>query len=356
MLLPGGVDRSRTHRVIPCNLWLMERVARQHDLHVFALRQEARPSRYELLGAQVHNIGARPRRLRALAAVVREHHRAPFDVLHALWAAPPGLVAAVAGRLLGRPVLLHLIGGDLESLPDIDFGLRSYWRGRFWLQAAVAGAAETLVSSSVMQEHAAALGIETSRIPFGVALDQWPSVPPRRRSPERPARLLNVGSLNRVKDQRTLLEALRILVDQRMDCHLDVVGEDTLDGEIHGLAASLELLEHITFHGFLPHLELRPLMEGADLLLVTSRHESGPLVVLEAAIVGVPTVGTSVGHLIDWAPDAAVVVPVGESEALAGETAALLVDEERRLRLARAAQARAAAEDADWTATQILDR
>ena len=68
MLLPGGVDRSGTHRVIPFILWLVERVAREHDLHLFALRQEPRPSRYELLGAQVHNIGARPRRLRALDA------------------------------------------------------------------------------------------------------------------------------------------------------------------------------------------------------------------------------------------------------------------------------------------------
>ena len=356
MLLPGGVDRSGTHRVIPFTLWLMERVSRKHELHVFSLRQEPRPSRYELMGAQVHNIGARPRRLRALVAMVREHRRAPFDVLHALWAAPPGLVAAAAGRLLCRPVLLHLIGGDLESMPDIDFGLRSYGRGRLWLRAAVTGATEIFVSSRVMQEHAAALGIETTRVPFGVALDRWPSIPPRRRDPARPARLIHVGSLNRVKDQTVLLEALRILVAQGVDCHIDIVGEDTLDGRIQRTAEALGLREHVTFHGFLPHSELRPIMESADLLLLTSRHESGPLVVLEAAIAGVPTVGTAVGHLIDWAPDAAVTVPVGDFQALAGATAAVLADEVRRLRLAEAAQAHAESEDADWTTMQILEK
>ena len=97
-------------------------------------------------------------------------------------------------------------------------------------------------------------------------------------------------------------------------------------------------------------------MESADLLLLTSRHESGPLVVLEAAIAGVPTVGTAVGHLVDWAPHAAVTVPVGDAEALARETAALLADEDHRLRLAEAVQARAEVEDADWTALQILLR
>ena len=85
---------------------------------------------------------------------------------------------------------------------------------------------------------------------------------------------------------------------------------------------------------------------GADLLLVTSRHESGPLVVLEAAVAGVPTVGTAVGHLAEWAPRAAAVVPVGDAAALARETAALLADDARRVALAAEAQRLALGMDA----------
>jgi glycosyltransferase involved in cell wall biosynthesis len=96
-------------------------------------------------------------------------------------------------------------------------------------------------------------------------------------------------------------------------------------------------------------------MEQADLLLVSSRHEAGPIALLEAAVSGVPTVGTAVGLLPEWAPHAAVAVPVGDPEALASETAALLHDEERRLRIAAAAQALAIAEDADFTARATLD-
>jgi len=95
---------------------------------------------------------------------------------------------------------------------------------------------------------------------------------------------------------------------------------------------------------------LRGLMDEADLLVVTSRHEAGPVVVLEAAVAGVPTVGTSVGHVADWAPYAAVAVPVGDAAALAREIAALATDESRRLRLARDAQRRATEIDADYTA------
>jgi glycosyltransferase involved in cell wall biosynthesis len=90
-------------------------------------------------------------------------------------------------------------------------------------------------------------------------------------------------------------------------------------------------------------------MRDSDVLLLSSRHEAGPLVVLEAAVAGVPTVGTSVGHVAEWAGEAAVAVPVGDAEALARETVALLGDDARRLALAHEAQRRALAEDADET-------
>jgi glycosyltransferase involved in cell wall biosynthesis len=122
------------------------------------------------------------------------------------------------------------------------------------------------------------------------------------------------------------------------------------------LAAELELGEHVTFHGFLPHRTLHPMMGRADVLLVSSRHETGPLVVLEAAVAGVPTVGTQVGHIADWAPDAALAVPPGDPGALARATIDLLTNEDRRLGLAREAQARARREDADGTAAEVVAR
>jgi len=70
---------------------------------------------------------------------------------------------------------------------------------------------------------------------------------------------------------------------------------------------------------------------------------------LEAATVGVPTIGTAVGHIAEWAPAAAIAVPVGDSAALAEAIRRVLVDEDLRMRIARAAVRRAIAEDADHT-------
>ena len=77
------------------------------------------------------------------------------------------------------------------------------------------------------------------------------------------------------------------------------------------------------------------------------------MAVLEAAVCGVPTVGTDVGHVNEWAPDGAVAVPVGDPRALADAVAELLDDEPRRMRIAFAAQARAVAIDADFTASSF---
>ena len=79
LVVPGGVDRTGEFRVIPVLLALIERLARTHDVHVFALRQEAVAGQWKLVGATIHNIGDGWPRLRAIAAIRAEHRRAPFD-------------------------------------------------------------------------------------------------------------------------------------------------------------------------------------------------------------------------------------------------------------------------------------
>ena len=151
-----------------------------------------------------------------------------------------------------------------------------------------------------------------------------------------------------------MLQALATLAASGVDFHIDIIGEDTLRGEMQALAATLGLTGRTTFHGFLPQRALRPLMEAAHVNVVSSRHEAGPLVVLEAAIAGVPSVGTSVGHIAEWSPSAALSVPSGRPAELAAAIRRLLEDEELRLSIAREASRRAITHDADHTVARFL--
>jgi glycosyltransferase involved in cell wall biosynthesis len=346
IVLPGGVDRSGEFRVIPVFLALIERLARWHEVHVFVLYQEPLPSRWRLLGAHIHNIGRHRPRLRAVAAIRAEHRVAPFDLVQSIFSGDCGLIAVVAAMLIGRPGAVHVAGGELVALHRIGYGGRRGWQGRL-REACVLRLADAVTGASApVIDALRGLGIAARRLPLGVDLDAWPALAPRRRAAE-PARLIHVASLNRVKDQTTLLHALARVT---LPFVLDIVGVDTLDGEIQALAHRLGLDDRVRFVGFRTQRQLRPLMVAADVLLVSSLHEAGPLVLLEAAVAGVPTVGTAVGHLVEWAPDAALVVPVDDAEALARGIERVLGDDAYRMRLAEAAQRRAVAEDADATA------
>jgi glycosyltransferase involved in cell wall biosynthesis len=196
-------------------------------------------------------------------------------------------------------------------------------------------------------------GIAAQRVPLGVDLEVWPPRDPVRRDGGRSARLLHVASLNRVKDQSTLLHALAALSRSAIDFEMDIVGEDTLNGEVQALAGRLRLLNTVRFHGFLTQRQLRPLMEAAHILVLASRHETGPVVALEAALAGVPTVGTAVGHIAEWSPDAALAVPIQDPARLAAAIRQLIEDEDLRLRMAREALKRAIRESADYTAERF---
>jgi glycosyltransferase involved in cell wall biosynthesis len=348
LVVPGGVDRSGEQRVIPALLALVERLARAHDVHVFALHQEAVQGRWPLAGASVHNIGHPLNRLRAIATIRREHRRAPFDLVHAIFSGSCGLVAVAAGKLLRRPSVVHIAGGELVALHGISYGGRRKWKGRLREACVLRGADAVTAASAPIIDALHALGIDAQRVALGVDLGKWPPLAPRAR--HAPPRLIHVASLNRVKDQPTLLHALANLREAGVAFRMDIVGVDTLQGEMQRLAARLGLDRHVHFHGFRTQRELRPLMESADLLVMSSVHEAGPLVLLEAAVAGVPTVGTAVGHIAEWAPSASLVVPVADAPALAGAIRRMLDDDALRLRVAAAAQRRAIQEDADHTA------
>ena len=350
LVVTGGVDESARERIIPALLSLIERLARRHEVHVYTLRYLAEPRTYPLLGGVVHDLG-RPEGIRAqfrrlLAAL---SHDGPFDAIHGYWALPAGLVAAMAGRRLHIPSIVTFDSGEFISLPEIGYGLQLTFRHRRAVAATVSLATRSTVCTWYQERLARAHGARPQVVPIGV--DTRLFHPPADRRPSGPPwRLLHVASLNRVKDQPTLIEALTELANRVPAVHLDVVGEDTLDGSIQALARHAGVEHFVTFHGFLPIDGLVPLYQRAHLLVVSSRHEAANVAVMEAAACGVPTVGTCVGHVADWAPDRAVAVPPGNAPALAGAIADLLEDGDRRDRIASAAHAWTLAHDADWTA------
>jgi glycosyltransferase involved in cell wall biosynthesis len=353
LVVTGGLHPSGTEQVMPSLLWFIERLARAHTVHAFSLRHLPRPASYSLLGATVHDLGrphGRWQRWRAVHAALDSH--GPFDVVHGYWVAPAGLVAALVGRRLGIPSVVTCGSGEFVSLPEIDYGMQRSLGGRAAVAIACRTATRVHVASEYMQRLAREKGVDARCIPLGVDLVRVR--PPAARMEGSPWRLLQVASLNRVKDQSTLLRAVAI-ARRTLDVHLDLVGEDTLDGRLAREANALGLAEAVTLHGFQPQENLVPLRDAAHLYVQSSLHEAAGLAVLEAAAAGLPIVGTRVGFVSDWADHAALAVAPGDADALAASIISLIRNPTRRNALATAARAIAEQHDADATVRRMTD-
>jgi glycosyltransferase involved in cell wall biosynthesis len=264
--------------------------------------------------------------------ILGEHRREPFDVLHGLWADEPGALAVIAGRLTRVPSVVSLMGGELIGLADIGYGGQLSRINRSLIRLALRGAGRVTAGSSYLCRLARAHLVpeRLDLLPLGVDTDAFYPEGGSRHAPrliEGRIRLLHVGSLVPVKDQTTLLRAFSRVSGELPGVHLHIVGDGPLRQHLEVLAASLGAATRVTFHGTVRHEEMRSYYNTADLCVLSSRHESQSMVVLEAAACGRATIGTAVGVLPDLIP-ATRVVPVADDHALAEALTATLREPE----------------------------
>ena len=135
--------------------------------------------------------------------------------------------------------------------------------------------------------------------------------------------------------------------------HTDLIGEDTLDGELQKHAAAAGLDAQVTFHGFLPQPRVLEQLRQADLYVQSSLHEAAGVSVLEAAAAGVPIVGTRAGYIADWAPHKAVAIGDATPASLADAIVDSAGNPDRRRSMAEAARTTALAHDAAFSAARV---
>ena len=101
LIAPGGVSNDSMY-TIPALMWLIGRLAKHHTVKVYLLRRAAAPTRENVLGVEVVNDGGALRHLRVIQAIRADHGRAPFDLVHSIWAGSVGLVGSLAALRIGR--------------------------------------------------------------------------------------------------------------------------------------------------------------------------------------------------------------------------------------------------------------
>jgi glycosyltransferase involved in cell wall biosynthesis len=110
--------------------------------------------------------------------------------------------------------------------------------------------------------------------------------------------MLAVGRLHPVKDHAFLLRACRELKTRGLDFVCLIAGEGPERASLEKLVRELDLQSHVTLLGHVPRARLETYYSTCDLVVLTSRSEGVPLVLMEAmahgrtvlapAITGIP--------------------------------------------------------------------
>lgn len=137
-----------------------------------------------------------------------------------------------------------------------------------------------------------------------------------------------------------LLHAWRDVVAAEPAARLRIVGDGPLGAALRRLADELGVAGSVDFVAPAPAIEDE--YRAAAVFVLSSRYEGMPLALLEAQALGVPVVAfdcpTGPGEIVT--ADTGVIVPAGDTRAMAEAIVALLADPARRGRMARAAIAR----------------
>lgn len=156
-------------------------------------------------------------------------------------------------------------------------------------------------------------------------------------TPERPARILNVGRLAPVKGQTLLVELAGELRDRGFDIEVTIVGDGPNRAVIEREIALRGLGAYVTLTGALGQDKVAALFAQADLFVLASFAEGVPVVAMEAMASGVPVVATRVAgipELIEDGVSGRLGTP-GRLDELVDAVDEMISDPELRVRCAR---------------------
>lgn len=291
----------------------------------------------------------------ALLRLTAIFRRGDFEIVHST-TPKAGLLAAVAGFLARVPIRLHTFTGQpwATMRGPLSWVARGSDRliGRLNTRCYADSESQRqfLVEQGIVDS--ARLAVLGAGSLAGVDLDRFE---PLRFSEGARAQLradigippdvgviLFVGRITVDKGVRELLAAFRTLKEKGSTAHLICVGPfDAERGRQGGI--SRDAIDAIADTHVVGYTETpESFMATADILCLPSYREGFGTVVIEAAAMGVPTVGTNIYGLSDAVlhGETGVLVPVRNAPALAEALAELLEKKELRTAMGRAARAR----------------
>lgn len=237
--------------------------------------------------------------------------RHKFDVIHAHWLIPQGLIAALLQFVPGPaiPFVVTSHGGDLFALRD-----------RLWVlvkRFVLARAAAVTVVSSAMQSEILSWANRCRQIEvLSMGVDVSHRFQPDARAVRNPDEILFVGRLVEKKGVQYLLRAMPRILRERPTAFLTIAGFGPEESQLRELVRALDLTKSVHFIGAVPQSDLPAYYRRAAVFVAPFvRADSGdqdglPVALMEAIACGCPVIAGDVPGLRDLLGDQARSVAV----------------------------------------------
>ena len=327
--LGGGAHTLTTYRM------LLESLSQHYEIFLFSefhIADNERSKYYQIISVPRWNGNRRIRELIFGLIILKELLKRRVDIIHTHSTYPAGLVGIIFGKIFRKPVIVSLDAAEGVGLANIQFGDLLH-KNRTKVNKYVINSATIVTALTKFHKKTIITGLEINReiklIPRGIDCAKFKS----DNSPlNEPIQFLNVGYINSIKDQITLLKCFAIIC-KSIPCYLTHIGKDYTNGKMKELCKKLKISEYVDFKGYVNYNQVPDYYRKADVLLHTSVYESQAMVVVEAFASNVLVCGTQVGLMSDLDEQCCITSLPGDYVGLALKVVNVLNDQEQMSQL-----------------------
>ncbi len=281
------------------------------------------------------------------------------DIVHIHFAMPVGPLGYLIKKTCGIPYIITLHGGGIPGFftsrkMALWYKLLLPFTKPIWREASAVVAVSQGLKELAARSYPEA---DISVIPNGIDCERFHPRGYDAAGKEKVV-LIFVGRVAEQKGLKYLLKSLTHVMElTERPFELRIVGDGPLQDEMKALARSLGIREKVRFIGWVSQDEVvRQLREG-DIFVLPSLIEGLSIAMLQAMACGLPVVATDTqgNNELVRPGENGLLVPVGDTQALARALFALIDDEALREAMGRRSRAIAARYDWDTISRAYLD-
>jgi L-malate glycosyltransferase len=214
-----------------------------------------------------------------LAAAFRLIIKEKPDIIHGNWIVPTGLIAAIAGKLTGRPVINTAHGMDVRIAEN--FPVNILFKTAALLSNKLSVVADYMTDNILLKN--------AFIIPCGID-DSFFEVKANLQSKT----IISTRSLEPIYDVETLIRAIPLVLAKEPEAKFIIIGSGSLNEHLQNLAAELGVSDSITFTGQIDNSEIPAYMKKAKVYVSTSLADGTSVSLLEALAAGLVPVVTDI--------------------------------------------------------------